>query len=864
MTTATQAALTYYGAHKCALFPIPAGSKNPTGIVASFAHDHSASPEQWAAWSRDHNCNFGVVAGPSRLIIVDTDIKKIGRDAAWAERCRLFIEWGIDPAKHQPHVQSASGGWHDYFAVPVDTDATQLRQPPAAGCVDIRAGNGFAVAAGSHHDGRPYLLLSDAPPHPAPEALLRHCARRATTTPAANVGTRDATDVASLFTWLAERDEFADYTAWVGAGMAAKLEFGDDGLELWRLTHNETVTPDIEHSKWQSFAAEPSPGCMTINSIMSRAHAAGWRGQVRKSSAAMFNEVAQLAAAAGASLPPGSQAMPMVAGQQALTDIAAPILDEFLTSTRDLPSRPADPDSPTLPDAASGHGLYRPLKEAVARILAAAESPKSFKGSRYTDALALLSLVHQDTFDCVCRRIRTLGCTLPDSRIKTTAAAYADRVERAFVKQDDWIYDAKGQIENTNSDNVAVLLNILNISIRYNAWLERMEIQGGIDDLRFPDWTYVDDLIIARLRTRANRTKTRFTPAKEFFWESLISLAVANSVDPVLDRLTELERAWDRKPRLSTWLSHACHTECDPYHQAVSRNILGGLVRRAREPGAKHDTMAVFHGPQGPGKSTMAAVIADLGVTPLATILSRSSPWFTDTVLLGAESKELVLALAGKTVAEIGEMGMRGSVNANVVKAMVSRQVDEGRTAYARAVTSRPRRNIFIGTVNGDEPLTDPTGNRRFLPVAVHSAIDLEWLSANIGQIVGEAAALHTAGVSFDLPASVWGIAAEHQEAARGESDIEIKFAEWFSGEGLAFVTASDLVDACSWSNLRTNTHGVYMKRLGFRPMTAYVEGKKKRVWYRGTDLGTTKGAVRYMVGRDANGRTRVEIRVAG
>jgi hypothetical protein len=88
--------------------------------------------------------------------------------------------------------------------------------------------------------------------------------------------------------------------------MALKLEFGDAGLELWQLAHDGTVTPEVEATKWNSFATEPTPGVQTLNTWLDRAHKLGWRGSVRKSAAALFDGVAQLAAATGASLPAGT------------------------------------------------------------------------------------------------------------------------------------------------------------------------------------------------------------------------------------------------------------------------------------------------------------------------------------------------------------------------------------------------------------------------------------------------------------------------------------------------------------------------------------------------------------------------------
>ncbi len=907
--TLTATALAYYAAHGAALFPIPAGKKSPFGInfstdptrAASFKHDFSRDPAVWASWQASHpDCNFGVVAFASQWIIadIDTSVKvanptaeavSAARAEAWSMWCELCAEWGVAP--QQPHVQSARGGWHTYFQVPPDIDASALRQPDAVrDRINIRC-VGFTVAAGSYYDGTakneqsgPYLLLTDAPPHPAPAALLTHCTRvQKSRTDVSPPGSRDKGDVAGLLTWLNERGAFSDYESWFQCGMALRIEFGDAGLDLWELTFDGTVSDDLAAAKWDSFASEPDGSSVTLSTFLDRAHKLGWRGTVRKSTSSMFDGVAAIAAAAGASLssgmplPPGpggaDRGMPMLAGQEVLTTLATPILQEFLAATSDAPARPISDDFPTLPASMSEHGLFAAMQECIARVVAMAEPPQKFKKNRVTSAMIVLSVLHQDIYEAVRRRVETMGHNLDDRKIKLGANALSDQVQRAFVKQDDWIYDARsGLPEADNPDNMVVFLEIIGCEVRYNAWLERMEIKGGTDvDLRWSDWTYVDDTVVAKLRMRALRDKTRFKIGKDFTWEALTTLGHKNTIDPARERLRQLEKEWDGVPRLAIWLTAACGATCDPYHQAVSKNIIGGMVRRIRQPGCKHDFMPVFFGPQGTGKSTMAAIIADMGQSTLPEILKRSTEWFSDEVMLGDASKELVLSLAGKCLIEIAEMGMRGSANPNHVKAMLSRQVDRGRTAYARSITDRPRRNVFFGTVNDDEPLVDPTGNRRFLPVNVPHECDLKWLSAHTSQLVGEAAALETAGHDFAIPRDVWGDAALHQENARSATDMEIMLGEWFTetthSGPVSFITAADLVHLSNLSNWRnggaTVTRGAIMKRMGFRSEKPIVQGKRTVVWVRGecktSDI--PKVGVRYMVGAAGDGRPMVTIR---
>lgn len=860
--TVTTDTLAYYARHNCALFPIPHGSKDPIGIVSSFKHDHSSDPAQWSAWAAANpNCNFGIVGFASNLIIVDIDTKgDNGREEAWALWHELCVSWGL-PGALPVHLQSPSGGWHVYCTVPDGVDASTLRQPDAIkGRINIRC-IGYTVAAGSYYDGRKgdtagyYLLMGDAAPHPAPAALVAHCSRKqAALSGTTKTGTHDFADVAALYRWMADHDAFASYEDWLQAGMVAKIEFGDTGLSLWEVTHDDTVTADVEQSKWASFAENGTGDSQTLGSLLKRAYSMGWRGQVRKSTSAMFGEtVAQIAQAAGATLP----GVPMLGRGEKQVECGAPILTEFLQITAGGASRPQTDDIPQLPEAMSGHGLYTLLNESITRAFVLSEA-KPFKPATIVDVLGILQNVNETTFENVCRRLRTAGVTLPDSKIKIAAGAFSNAVERTLVQLDDWKRDHKGEIMHDNSDNVAVFLSQLSVEIRWNAWLEQMEIKGGVDaDMRWANWTYIDDSIIARLRTRANRTEIRFKPAKEFFWESLLAFSQMqeHTVDPVLDILSDLERSWDGVPRLQNWLRDYCHAPDDAYHAAVSRAIIGGMVSRARHPGVKFDTMPVFFGPQGTGKST------------LVSILALRPEFFTDTIMLGDASKELILALAGILVVEISEMGMRGSANANHVKAMISRTVDSGRTAYARSVTKRPRRNIFCGTTNDDAPLSDPTGNRRFLPVRITRSIDLAGLRSMIGQIVGEAAHLESAGVDMSIPPEVYDLAAQHQEAARSVSDMEARLLEWFGETTFtkeAYVLTSDLSDLSDWMGWK-NAHALrnmVLKNIGFKEIRPFIGGVRTRAWLRGgVNPANLDKITRYEISKTADGRARVTIR---
>lgn len=430
-----------------------------------------------------------------------------------------------------------------------------------------------------------------------------------------------------------------------------------------------------------------------------------------------------------------------------------------------------------------------------------------------------------------------------ENAYRARAVGLMEQVERKFISTTDYIREAKTGIpENNNVDNVAFLLKTINAEVRFEAWKERVEIrtEGTMLDasVHWPAWTYLDDRVVSSLRTHASRTKTRFTPAKEFLWDALLSLAHVNTVDPARSTLDQLAAAWDGTPRLDTWLSATCGVPNDAYHAAVGRNLIGGMVKRIRKPGCKHDETVVFIGRQGIRKSTL---IGSLAPNP---------NWYAESIRLGDEAKELVLALAGKAVCEIQEMGQR-TRDVNAIKAMLSRTTDAGRTAYARAVTERPRRNIFVASTNDESPLIDDTGNRRWLPVRVECDIDTEWFLEHRDQLIGEAATLEAAGETFAIPREVWAVAATHQDTARERADFEILLDDRFGAHvGPVYITAGDLVRFLRAATGRSVPAGRYraaMKALGFVNATQRVSGIPTKVWHRG--LFDT--AARYVLRQD-------------
>jgi predicted P-loop ATPase len=206
--------------------------------------------------------------------------------------------------------------------------------------------------------------------------------------------------------------------------------------------------------------------------------------------------------------------------------------------------------------------------------------------------------------------------------------------------------------------------------------------------------------------------------------EAAIAVSHMTPVHPVSDYLTSLK--WDGVQRIQNWLTIYAGASETPYTNAVGRMTLIAAVTRVFKPGAKYDYMLILEGKQGIGKSTLVALLG--------------KEWFGD-IVIDPHNKDTIDALRGKWIVEVSEMTECTRYEANAIKRFLTCTSDRVRLAYAKNAKDFPRRCIFIGTINptaGKGYLKDPTGNRRFLPVALNR-VNIPKLQTDVNQLWAEA-----------------------------------------------------------------------------------------------------------------------------
>ena len=189
--------------------------------------------------------------------------------------------------------------------------------------------------------------------------------------------------------------------------------------------------------------------------------------------------------------------------------------------------------------------------------------------------------------------------------------------------------------------------------------------------------------------------------------EALYVVADTIGIHPVRAWLRSLR--WDRKHRLDSVFIRLAGAPDTAYTREVTKNFLIGAIARIVRPGCQLDSLPIFEGIQGAGKTSFfKALFGD--------------QWFLSTNI-EITTKDAYQVLQRKWCVELGELESLSRTEITRVKQYVSQSVDTYRPSYARRAQDFPRQSVFVGTTNDDQYLKDGTGARRFWPIEVKGVL---------------------------------------------------------------------------------------------------------------------------------------------
>ena len=235
--------------------------------------------------------------------------------------------------------------------------------------------------------------------------------------------------------------------------------------------------------------------------------------------------------------------------------------------------------------------------------------------------------------------------------------------------------------------------------------------------------------------------------------------ARANTFHPVRDYFSSL--VWDGTPRLDTWLQEYLRVADSEYVRAIGPRFLISVVARIYDPGCKVDHVLVLEGPQGKFKSEALRTLA------------VNNSWFTDR-LSHVASKDAALELAGVMLVEMAEMDALTRATSSATKAFLTRRHDRFRPPYGKHTVNLPRQCVFTATINPSAGgyLKDPTGARRFWPVACNGMIDRAGLERARDQLWAEAVCKFRGGAAWWLETPELEALATVEQSARFVVDV--------------------------------------------------------------------------------------------
>ena len=358
-------------------------------------------------------------------------------------------------------------------------------------------------------------------------------------------------------------------------------------------------------------------------------------------------------------------------------------------------------------------------------------------------------------------------------------------LRRRHGKQPDWEKQLKLDRDDRIRPILANLILILTEApdwrkvLSYDEFAARVVIKRRAPlEGSTPDTIWRDH---CETQARAWFQSVDINPAAGDVGRAVQAAARANAFHPVRDYFNSL--AWDGVPRAETWLQTYLHAEDSEYVRAIGPRFLISAVARIYEPGEKVDHVLVLEGPQGKQKSEA-----------LRTLAVRDA-WFSDR-LSHVASKDAIIETAGVLLIEIAEMDALVRASSSAMKSFLTRRSDRFRPPYGKHTISLPRQCVFAATINPPAGgyLKDPTGARRFWPVACRGMIDRDGLEKVRDQLWAEAVHRFKAGAPWWLETpELEALATAEQEARFVVDAWEEPVREWLR----------DRIDVSLWDVLK-------------------------------------------------------------
>ena len=299
--------------------------------------------------------------------------------------------------------------------------------------------------------------------------------------------------------------------------------------------------------------------------------------------------------------------------------------------------------------------------------------------------------------------------------------------EQADLPLPAFIRDGKGRIEALIENVRPALLrpDVCGMDIRLDAFrgeLVYADVGHPGKWLAFKDHHYTE--------LRLTLAALGFKPVgREMIRDVVLYVAEHQSVDTAQVWLESL--TWDGVKRVEGFYQTYFGVEASPYTTAASRYIWTAMAGRVMTPGCQADMVPILTGAQGQGKTRGVRAMV-----PEDTFRELS---------FHQDEDARARLMRGALMVELGELSGLRSREIETIKAWITRSKEDWVPKYQEYAVTLQRRCVIQGTSNPTDLLDDPTGARRWLPMAC-GEVDVEGIARDRDQLWAEARVMHAAG----------------------------------------------------------------------------------------------------------------------
>ena len=310
-----------------------------------------------------------------------------------------------------------------------------------------------------------------------------------------------------------------------------------------------------------------------------------------------------------------------------------------------------------------------------------------------------------------------------DGNLKNTPRPRADKKNLAIVLENDSQYSGK-------------------MSYHYHS--DKIYWDGKLVEKHH--WTQIAIDLEERYRLETTEADLR---------NGVFRVAYLNQIDPIKEYLSGLE--WDGVSRIQYFAEHILKCECDdftrPIIEIMSKKMFIAWVARALNPGCQMDTMPIFAGPKGVGKSRCVE------------FLLPTEQWYSRSKLnIGNKSALELIHQTGVWIWEFQELDDFHGKHSGTIKAFLTDNKDRYRVVYDKDPVFRLRTTCFYGTSN-DRNIMDDGPERRFWVFWCPNKVDLQWIKENRDHLWAEAVATYHTGHEWHLLPHEEDLLEKYQEA---------------------------------------------------------------------------------------------------